>query len=115
VPNTSASAASASTDLNGAAVADACGQLRDRLATVAAGMLGCARESVRFEKGLVFAEEAGEHRLPHEGLQYGEVVEAAYRQRVSLFAEGYYRTPGIHFDPKAGRGNPFHYFAYGRR
>jgi xanthine dehydrogenase large subunit len=42
-----------------------------------------------------------------------EVVEAAYRQRVALFAQGYYRTPGISYDPKTGQGKPFHYFAYG--
>jgi xanthine dehydrogenase large subunit len=41
------------------------------------------------------------------------VVEAAYRHRVPLFAQGYYRTPEIHFDPKSASGQPFHYFAYG--
>ena len=86
VPNTSASAASASTDLNGAAVADACEQLMRRLAPIAAAM---------------------------PGAPFGQVVEAAYRQRIPLFAEGYYRTPGIHFDQKSGHGEPFHYFAYG--
>ena len=86
VPNTSASAASASTDLNGAAVADACEQIKQRLAPVAAAM---------------------------PGAQFAAVVEAAYKQRIPLFAQGYYRTPGIHFDPKNGRGEPFHYFAYG--
>jgi xanthine dehydrogenase large subunit len=86
VPNTSASAASASTDLNGAAVADACAQLKHRLAPVAAAMPGAA---------------------------WAQVVEAAYRQRIPLFAQGYYRTPGIHFDPKTGQGHPFHYYAYG--
>jgi xanthine dehydrogenase large subunit len=86
VPNTSATAASAGTDLNGAAVADACGQLRERLAPIAAA-------------------------LP-QGIPFAQVCEAAYRQRVPLFAQGYYRTPDIHFDPKAGRGKPFHYFAY---
>ncbi len=44
---------------------------------------------------------------------FAEVVEAAYRQRVPLFAQGFYRTPEIHFDPKTARGKPFHYFAYG--
>jgi xanthine dehydrogenase large subunit len=87
VPNTSATAASAGTDLNGAAVADACRQLRERLAPVA-------------------------EALP-QGIPFAQVCEAAYRQRVPLFAQGYYRTPDIHFDPKAGRGKPFHYFAYG--
>jgi len=86
VPNTSATAASAGTDLNGAAVADACRQLCVRLNEVAAG-------------------------LP-QGTPFAQVCEAAYRKRVPLFAQGYYRTPDIHFDPKAGRGKPFHYFAY---
>jgi len=86
IPNTSATAASAGTDLNGAAVADACRQLCVRLAEVATA-------------------------LP-EGTRFAQVCEAAYRKRVPLFAQGYYRTPDIHFDPKAGRGKPFHYFAY---
>jgi xanthine dehydrogenase large subunit len=86
VPNTSPSAASASTDLNGAAVAAACAQLRERLAPIVAQMPGAS---------------------------FAQVVESAYRQRVPLFAQGYYRTPGIHFDAKSGTGEPFHYFAYG--
>jgi xanthine dehydrogenase large subunit len=108
VPNTSASAASASTDLNGAAVADACAQLKQRLAPVAGLMLGCPPEAVRFADGVVFSEGAQVQRLP-----FAQVVEAAYRQRIALFAQGYYRTPGILFDPKVGQGKPFHYFAYG--
>jgi len=87
VPNTSATAASAGTDLNGAAVADACEQLRARLDAVAAGL----GKDVAFEA----------------------LCEAAYMQRVPLFAEGFYRTPDIHFDRKTGRGKPFHYFAFG--
>jgi xanthine dehydrogenase large subunit len=82
VPNTSATAASAGADLNGAAVADACAQLKARLATVS-------------------------------GATFAETVEAAYRQRIPLFAQGYYRTPGISYDAKTGQGKPFHYFAYG--
>jgi xanthine dehydrogenase large subunit len=87
VPNTSATAASAGTDLNGAAVADACQQLRARLDGVAAGI----GKDVPFEA----------------------LCEAAYMQRVPLFAQGFYRTPDIHFDRKTGRGKPFHYFACG--
>jgi xanthine dehydrogenase large subunit len=86
VPNTSASAASASTDLNGAAVADACERLKRRLDPIAATM----PEST-----------------------FAQVVEAAYRQRIPLAAEGYYRTPGVHFDHKTGQGEPFRYFVYG--
>jgi xanthine dehydrogenase molybdopterin binding subunit/xanthine dehydrogenase small subunit len=109
VPNTSASAASASTDLNGAAVADACRQLRQRLAPIAGAMLACPPEAARFSDGWVFAEGDEQLRRFH----FRQVVEAAYRQRLPLFAEGYYRTPHIHFDQKTGRGQPFHYFAYG--
>ncbi len=87
VPNTSATAASAGTDLNGAAVADACRQLKQRLDAVAASV---GRE-----------------------LSFEELCEAAYMQRVPLFAHGFYRTPDIHFDRATGRGKPFHYFAFG--
>jgi xanthine dehydrogenase large subunit len=108
VPNTSASAASASTDLNGAAVADACHQILERLKPVAATLLACDAAAVRFREGLVFS---GDDDKP--GLPFRSVTEAAYRTRVALFAQGYYRTPGIHYDAKAGQGQPFHYYAYG--
>ncbi len=107
IPNTSATAASAGTDLNGAAVADACSQLRCRLAQGAAVLLGCDVADVRLSQGLVFPD-AEEHRA----IPFARVCDAAYRQRVPLFAQGYYRTPDIHYDPQAGRGAPFHYFAY---
>jgi len=108
VPNTSATAASASTDLNGAAVADACQQLKAHLAPVAAYLLQCPEESLRFENGAVVSDA-------RKGcaVSFSAVCEAAYRQRIPLFAQGYYRTPGIHFDARTGRGQPFHYFAYG--
>jgi xanthine dehydrogenase large subunit len=85
VPNTSATAASSGTDLNGAAVADACAQLNARLAAVAGG----------------------------RRMSFDELCETAYRQRVPLFAQGFYRTPDIHWDPATGQGRPFHYFACG--
>jgi xanthine dehydrogenase large subunit len=106
VPNTSATAASAGADLNGAAVADACEQLKSRLAAVAAELLGCAADRVQFADGMVSCDGAA-------CATFVEVVEAAYRQRVALFAQGYYRTPGISYNPKTGQGKPFHYFAYG--
>jgi xanthine dehydrogenase large subunit len=105
VPNTSATAASAGTDLNGAAVLDACSQIRTRLLPVAAELLGCDEGAVRFEEGRVLGNGA---ETP-----LAKVVDAAYRKRISLFAEGYYRTPEIHFDAKTATGKPFYYFAYG--
>jgi len=105
VPNTSATAASAGTDLNGAAVADACAQIRAGLVPVAASVLKCDASAVTFENDVVAGGGAT--------TSLAAVCEAAYRQRVPLFAHGYYRTPHIRFDPAAARGRPFHYFVYG--
>jgi xanthine dehydrogenase large subunit len=108
VPNTSATAASAGTDLNGAAVLDACRHVRATLAEVAASMLECAVADVVFADGRA---HAAAH--PQRSVGFHEVVEWAYRQRRPLFASGFYRTPEIHYDPKTLRGRPFYYFAYG--
>jgi xanthine dehydrogenase large subunit len=108
VPNTSATAASSGSDLNGAAVLDACQTLRQRLAEVAAAKLGCEPSALIFEQGRVFVI-GGEG----QGLNFGALVMDAYLQRVPLFATGYYRTPNIHFDRVSGKGKPFHYYAYG--
>jgi xanthine dehydrogenase large subunit len=108
VPNTSATAASASADLNGAAVLDACDKIRAVLAEVAAHILDCSAADVVFADGQVFAKTR-----PAVTRTFEEVVDAAYRQRVPLFASGFYRTPEIHYDPRTLRGRPFYYFAYG--
>ena len=111
VPNTSATAASSGTDLNGQAVKAACEVLRERLRPVAAKLLGVAageEAQLRFEGGRVFLPARPEAALPYE-----KVTQEAYLQQVSLAAAGYYRTPDIHYDRAAGRGKPFHYFAYG--
>jgi xanthine dehydrogenase large subunit len=105
VPNTSATAASAGTDLNGAAVADACARLRTRLLPVASAVLGCDPGQI----GVCDNEVSGGGRT----MSVGQLCDAAYRQRVPLFAHGFYRTPDIHFDPATGRGQPFYYFAFG--
>ena len=115
VPNTSATAASSGSDLNGAAVLAACETLRERLGEVAARALGGAPEAVRFEDGQVSvggASGAGGGAVAR-ALPFAEVVMRAYLERVSLSATGYYRTPDLHFDRQAGTGKPFHYFAYG--
>ena len=108
IPNTSATAASSGSDLNGAALKLACETIRQRLAEVAALELGVQPESLRFEDGRVFA--AGK---PDQSLTFAAVTRRAYLARVPLFASGHYRTPDIHFDKSAGTGKPFHYFAYG--
>ena len=108
VPNTSATAASSGSDLNGAAVKNACETIKERLSTIAAVMLDAHPEEIEFEGG--FVRRADGHG---EVLPFAEVVERAYMERVQLSATGFYRTPKIHFDEKTGRGKPFHYFAYG--
>ena len=105
VPNTSATAASSGTDLNGAAVEDACLQIKHRLAAVAGAVLDCQATEVRFEDGI--ASAGG------KSIEFGVLCETAYKQRIPLFAEGFYRTPDIHFNFKTSRGSPFYYYAYG--
>src|SRR5690606_41812755 len=108
VPNTSATAASSGADLNGMAVRAACVTLRERLAEVACRALGLdpsEAAGVGFEEGEVF------HPKAQERLTFEALVAKAYMQQVSLSATGYYRTPDIAYDPKLGRGTPYHYFA----
>jgi len=112
VPNTSATAASAASDLNGAAARNACEILRTRLVPVAQELLKAplgrevAAENVSFLDGEVFDRSQPRTKLP-----FAEVVMRAYLTRISLSATGYYATPGIHWDRESGRGKPFHYFA----
>jgi xanthine dehydrogenase large subunit len=108
VPNTSATAASSGSDLNGQAVKIACETLLSRLAPVAAQWLGGEPDDVLFADDTVSLRSR-----PDKALRFEEVVSAAYRSRVSLSATGYYRTPGLSWDPATGRGHPFYYFAYG--
>jgi xanthine dehydrogenase large subunit len=107
VPNTSATAASSGSDLNGAAVRAACETLRDRLAHVAAQSLAARAADIVFADGIVCSRESG------QSLSFADVVGQAYLARVPLFAAGYYGTPNIHYDKEKGAGKPFHYFAYG--
>lgn len=108
VPNTSATAASSGADLNGAAIKNACEQIRERLEQVAGGKLGISPRDVRFVGGVVQGLTFGGGKMYWE-----ELVSAAYMQRVQLWAAGFYRTEGLHWDANAMRGEPFKYFAYG--
>ncbi|MER5207463.1 xanthine dehydrogenase molybdopterin binding subunit [Streptomyces sp. NPDC002825] len=107
VPNTSATAASAGTDLNGAAVKNACEQLRERLLQVAATQLGTNASDVRIVDGV--ARGLGSDRE----MAWDELVRTAYFQRVQLSAAGFYRTEGLHWDARTFHGSPFKYFAHG--
>jgi len=106
VPNTSATAASASSDLNGKAAQAAAQTIRRRLAEFAAAKHGVAAEAVLFRAGRVRAGDKLD-------LSFDELVLQAYHARVPLSATGYYATPKIGYDPKTLTGRPFFYFCYG--
>ncbi|MEQ1505633.1 MAG: xanthine dehydrogenase molybdopterin binding subunit [Myxococcota bacterium] len=109
VPNTSATAASSGSDLNGQAVREACAVLKARMAPVAAALLGLdpGRDGeVGFADGAVHGPDGA-------SIPFARVAKQCWLDRVSLSATGFYRTPGIAYDRAAGRGTPFYYFAYG--
>jgi xanthine dehydrogenase large subunit len=105
VPNTSATAASASSDLNGKAAQAAAQTIRARLVEFACGAYGVGADAVHFQDGLV--------SVGRERLTFAELAMQAYRARISLSATGFYRTPKIEWDKVRMRGRPFFYFAYG--
>ena len=105
VANTSATAASTGADLNGKAAQDAAQKIRQRLADFAAKTYGGDVTSVSFANGLV--------QVNGQTILFAELVGKAYLARVQLWSDGFYATPGLHWNPKTMSGNPFSYFAYG--
>jgi xanthine dehydrogenase molybdopterin binding subunit len=110
VPNTSATAASSGADLNGMAVKDAVSRIKSRLQPVSEKLLGIKNPGARlvFENNVVFNIEN-----PDLKIQFNEIVRMAYLGQVSLSATGFYKTPEIFYNKDAGKGKPFHYFAFG--
>ncbi|KKX30220.1 xanthine dehydrogenase molybdopterin binding subunit [Rhizobium sp. LC145] len=105
VPNTSATAASSGSDLNGMAGYDAARQIKERLIDFTMRQWNVERQEVEFLPNRV--------RIGAEVVPFDTLVRAAYYDRVQLSAAGFYKTPKIHWDRKEGRGHPFYYFAYG--
>ena len=105
VPNTSATAASSGSDLNGMAVKAACDIIRERMADFLAERHQAEASEVRFEGGRV--------HVGSESYGFAEAAGLAYLGRVSLSATGFYRTPKVEWDRIRGHGRPFFYFAYG--
>jgi len=105
VPNTSATAASSGSDINGLAAQRAARQIKERLVDFVAEANGCDRDAVHFVGNQVLA--GGKQ------LAFKDVVHDAYLARISLSANGFYKTPKIHYDRSQHRGRPFYYFAYG--
>ena len=105
VPNTSPTAASSGSDLNGMAAKQAAETLKHRLREFAAKQFAVDITAVQFAEGNV--------HIGDDILTFAELARLAYLNRVSLSAVGYYRTPKIHYDRKLAQGRPFYYFAYG--
>ncbi|WP_417839174.1 xanthine dehydrogenase molybdopterin binding subunit [Tritonibacter scottomollicae] len=105
VPNTSATAASSGSDLNGMAVKAACDTIRDRMAAHLAQTYQQPASAVVFEGDIV--------RIGAEEISFEAAAMLCYTGRVSLSATGYYKTPSLEWDRIKGQGRPFFYFAYG--
>ncbi len=105
VANTSATAASTGSDLNGKAAQDAARQIRERLAEVAARRHGGDARAVRFANGRV--------QVNGREIGFDVLVAEAYQDRVQLWSDGFYATPGLHWNRETLQGHPFYYFAYG--
>ncbi len=105
VPNASATAASSGSDMNGMAAKRAAAKIRTRLSEFAARHFSVAEADIDFHDGHV---TIGDRRL-----EFAELVQLAWADRVSLSAAGFYKTPKIHYDRDTFSGRPFFYFAYG--
>jgi xanthine dehydrogenase large subunit len=105
VPNASATAASSGSDMNGKAAQAAVRKIRTRLTEFAARHFGVSESAVGFDDGRV--------SIGSRTLQFAELVQLAWADRVSLSATGFYKTPKINYDRDSFSGRPFFYFAYG--
>jgi xanthine dehydrogenase large subunit len=105
VPNTSPTAASSGSDLNGMAALDAALQIKLRMTDVAAGHFGAAAEDIRFADNRIWAG--------NRSISFPDLAQLCWEKRVSLSASGFYATPKIHWDIATLSGRPFFYFVYG--
>ena len=110
VPNTSATAASSGSDLNGAAARRAALAIRARMGQVAAAEWSVPEDSIDFRGGQVTSTHAASG---NRVMSFGELARLCWLKRVSLSAAGFYATPKIHWDQSRLKGHPFYYYAYG--
>ena len=115
VPNTSPTAASSGTDLNGMAVKNAIDILKNRISAFILTEFNkdisqdlTKQEDIIFENDLIF-----DNFHIDRNISFKDAVSKAYFNQVSLSTTGYYKTPDVNFDREKGIGKPFHYFSYG--
>lgn len=105
VPNTSPTAASSGTDLNGMAALNAANTIKERLIEFVASHFDVDAQSVEFNDNKIIHSN-GE-------MSFSELAQLAYMKRISLSSTGYYATPKIHYDRAKAEGRPFFYFSHG--
>lgn len=109
VPNTSPTAASTGSDLNGWAAHEAAATIKQRMVEFAAAHFAVPADSIEFRDNHVHIGPTGSNRV----MEFGELAQACWLNRVSLSATGHYKTPDIEWDQAAMKGRPFFYFSYG--
>ena len=105
VPNTSPTAASSGSDLNGMAARNAAQAIKARLVAFLAERHQAESSDVVFLPNRI--------RIRDREASFDAAVAEAHRARIHLSAAGFYATPKIHWDRASARGRPFLYFAYG--
>ena len=105
VPNTSPTAASSGSDINGMAAKAAAATIKGRLVAFAAKKWKVAKSRIRFDQGQVI--------IGNHSIKFGELAKKAHEARISLSSTGFYATPKVAWDRAKAKGRPFYYFAYG--
>ena len=105
VPNTSPTAASSGSDLNGMAAREACLRIKSNLINFAKEYFDVNESAIKFEDSTILVDK--------KQIPFDEFISLAYLNRVELFSNGFYKTPKIHFDPANQKGRPFFYYSYG--
>jgi xanthine dehydrogenase molybdopterin binding subunit len=115
VPNTSPTAASSGSDLNGMAVKNAIDTIKSRLADIVIEEFEKTYKGTKTQKeNLVYENNfISDKENPERKIEFDKIIPIAYVKQVSLSSTGFYRTPGIYFDREKGQGKPFYYFTYG--
>ena len=109
VPNTSPTAASTGSDLNGWAAWEAANTIKTRMIAFASEHFGAAESEIEFADGAVRIAKPGSNQV----VSFGELARLCWMGRVSLSSTGFYKTPKIHWDPVKMHGRPFFYFSFG--
>ncbi|MCP4185064.1 MAG: xanthine dehydrogenase molybdopterin binding subunit [Hyphomicrobiales bacterium] len=105
VPNTTPTAASSGSDLNGMATKKAAEKIKGRMIDLAVRLYQADKKLIRFVNGEV--------DLGNQTIKFSELANRCFMERVQLSATGFYATPKLTWDRDSVSGKAFLYFAYG--